>query len=271
MKAAALNDAACRVTRRTSRLATAALLTGGITLASGLVRLNAGEQLPAPPASGVAVTAADYALELEQLQTEKSRQFQRVQRQFEELSRRWRSGPMVSEAAASPSPGAPSKANTALPDAVPPSADDGHAPAQPPPYTVSSLYPALVEGEVDRRALADALLATGRVPEAERLLTDLLRTGEISAADPWTQYQLAACDRRQGRIPAACERYRQLVARGQSDWLTELARWWLTTLEDQERLVANRNRLQLIVEQLNAAADSEFEGGLSVDSAIPHP
>jgi tetratricopeptide (TPR) repeat protein len=201
--------------------------------------------------------------ELSELQGEKIQHFQQVQRQIEELGRRWNARSRVVEPAPHPNehPDPHDTPAVAATPAAESPADPSHAPpdasGEPHILVVSDV----VVDNVDRLALADTLLASGNVAEALGVYTELVKGGQVKADDPWLLFQLAACDRRLGKLDEASDKYRRVVAAEQPEWLIPLARWWLAAIEDRERLTSNSVKLGDLLQQLDALVTNELKTG----------
>lgn len=225
------------------------------------------------------------------LQQEKERCFLKVQGQILELGRRWNSqttgtvAQPAGNASASHAPPENAAVGSAQTPAVTQTASEPGAPSVPtgPGVTASTAATAteggaagsegasgdalaipatpevLVEGPIDRLGIADSLFATGHMTAAARMYSEIDLAVAPTAERAWVQYQLAACDRRSGRIEAAQQRYRELIAMGEPGWLVDLARWWLQAIDDRKRLSENAARLTDIVQQLSAEVTSELQ------------
>lgn len=219
---------------------------------------------------------------LDDWQQAKERQFQRLQQQILELGRRWngqreRTGavsepqadpPPVSngDESAPPSSGAePATTSNDLSSTTPP-------PLPPADQSASSPTSLPLEGPIDRLGLANSLFATGQIAAAARIYSELEAVPLTPEERAWIQFQLAACDRRSGRLSAAQQRYRDLITAGRPDWMMPLARWWLKAIDDRERLVANAAKLKSLIQQLETEVTRELQpdsgATLGADPAI---
>ena len=274
-----------------------------VTTADSIEVLPAGASAPEFPAQ---VSANGDALML--LQLEKERYFVKVQGQILELGRRWNAqaaAPVVRPATddATPSPPAastamagsskPTAGSPNTPPATPPAGPPG-SPNVPPPTAVTTppaatpapreapapdidlAIPAaphvLVDGPIDRLGIADTLLATGHTDAAARMYAEMNVGSAAVEERAWIQFQLAASDRRLGRVDAAQQRYRELIAAGEPRWIVDLARWWLQAIDDRKRLTENTAKLTNIVQQLTAEVTSELQlnagSGAGADSGV---
>jgi hypothetical protein len=207
---------------------------------------------------------------LDDWQQAKERQFQRLQQQILELGRRWngqreRTG-AVSEPPADPPPvpnGAESApaAASAEPATTPHNDHISATSLQSPPADQSASSPTSLplEGPIDRLGLANSLFATGQIAAAARIYSELEAAPLTPDERAWIHFQLAACDRRLGRLSAAQQRYRDLITAGRPDWMMPLARWWLKAIDDRERLVANAAKLKSLIQQLELEVTRELQ------------
>jgi len=101
----------------------------------------------------------------------------------------------------------------------------------------------IVEGTIDRFALATSLFGTGQT----ELCLDVLKhvdVKQLSREDQiWVEYMQASCHRRAGRIDLAQQSYRRILAERDADWIGELARWWLDAMDARKQLQSNVVRL----------------------------
>lgn len=195
-------------------------------------------------------------------QQAKERQFQRLQQQILELGRRW-NGRRELTGVAPESRGAESLpiSDGAEPATAPNNDPSSTPPSQLPPVDQSASSPSALplEGPIDRLGLADSLFATGQIAAAVRVYSELDAAPLTPDERGWIHFQLAACDRRLGRISTAQQRYRDLLTTGRPDWLMPLARWWLKAIDDRERLAANAAKLKTVVQQLEIEVTRELQ------------
>jgi hypothetical protein len=119
--------------------------------------------------------------------------------------------------------------------------------------------PPVVEGSIDRLALADSLYAVGDAAAAEELYRRLDPADYTAPQRTWVEYQLAGCAHRRGDGAASAAQYRAIVDRGAPEWLAALARWRLTHQDDCARLRANTVRLSELMQSLNTEVTHELE------------
>jgi len=138
---------------------------------------------------------------------------------------------------ASPPNGAPEKIRQpAIPLQLVPANESSGSQESPAPQIV-------VEGTIDRFALATSLFGTGQTETCLDVLnhTDLK---QLSREDQvWAEYLIACCHRRAGRLDQAKQCYRRLLAEKDVDWIGELASWWLTEIDEKAKLQDDIQRL----------------------------
>lgn len=93
-----------------------------------------------------------------------------------------------------------------------------------------------VDGTIDHLGLANNLFAVGQF----ELSLEIYQKVDLSTVSPqqqfWVEYQQASCLRRLGRSAEASNKYRRLADKPEAGSLSELARWWVTTLEHKRQL-----------------------------------
>ncbi len=93
-----------------------------------------------------------------------------------------------------------------------------------------------VDGTIDHLGLANNLFAVGQF----ELSLEIYQKVDPSTVSPqqqfWVEYQQASCLRRLGRSAEASNKYRRLADKPEAGSLSELARWWVTTLEHKRQL-----------------------------------
>jgi hypothetical protein len=102
----------------------------------------------------------------------------------------------------------------------------------------------IVEGTIDRFALATSLFGTGQVETC----LDVLRHTDIKSLPRedqiWAYYMQACCHRKCGRIDEARQGYRRILAEKDADWVGELASWWLDNIDSRKQLQSDVERLK---------------------------
>jgi hypothetical protein len=152
--------------------------------------------------------------------------------------------PAHSEPEAPPSERPASSAHDLLPDQLTESASDTH-------HGQSELFPeGIVQGPVDRLALADSLFAGGQVDLALQAYEEV-DSSTLSGEDGlWIQYQLASCYRRLLDYPEAEKRYRHVAARPDGGMYATQARWWLDAMTARRSLEADLHRVTQSLQSL---------------------
>lgn len=114
----------------------------------------------------------------------------------------------------------------------------------------------LVDGPVDRVALADNLYAMGAFPLAMEMYSRVEMEQLPAPQQFWVQFQFASCHRQLGDLPAAKKQLRILAGQEEAGWLGQSARWWLDLIDDRlemEKELAETQR------QLNARMEKYRE------------
>ena len=94
----------------------------------------------------------------------------------------------------------------------------------------------VVEGPIDRLGLANNLYAVGDYLLALEMYEQADTVNMTAQQQIWTEYQIANCLRRIGKIAEASNRYRRLADQPEAGWLSEQSQWWVDVLE-QMRIV----------------------------------
>ena len=115
----------------------------------------------------------------------------------------------------------------------------------------------VVDGPIDRLALADSLFATNEIEFALQMYEQVDRQQVTPDDQQWIDYQLAGCHRRLGNIAEAEQRYRRLAGMTDGGWYTSQSRWWLDAITARKALEADLLRvtttIQSMEQQINAA------------------
>lgn len=102
----------------------------------------------------------------------------------------------------------------------------------------------VVEGTIDRFALATSLFGTGQVETC----LDVLRHTDVSSLPRedqiWAMYMQACCHRKCGRLDEARQWYRRILAEKDADWVGQLASWWLDAIDAKKQLQSDVDRLK---------------------------
>jgi hypothetical protein len=200
------------------------------------------------------------------VESEKAARLQQLQDQLRQLQR-------VMEQRRAPAP-APAAVDTELTEPIPPAPEPTiptvDAEPQPPLSTVPApmpmptvpapgeLFPApLVDGPIDRLALADSLFATKDIEFALQMYAQIDPQSVTPDDQLWIEYQVAGCHRRLGNIAEAEQRYRRLAGMTEGGWYASQARWWLDALTARKALEADllrvTNAIQTMEQQIDAA------------------
>lgn len=101
---------------------------------------------------------------------------------------------------------------------------------------LASAEQALVDGPVDRVALADNLYAIGEYTLAKEMYDRVPLQKLPPDQRYWVRYQNASCLRHMGDLAQAKKELRILAGQEEADWLARSARWWLDTIDDRAEL-----------------------------------
>lgn len=250
-----------RISRRSS-LRRAAL---AVAAACGAVTGTRGEEVflevPDPPQQHAA--PADLLDDLQLNELDKEDRIDELQGQLQALRRlldRRRAPPpvMVPHLPPPSIPDAPSQLDVA---AHPP--QDGHespgshpqlpdvaGPHEEPDPAAPDAFPdGIVDGPVDRLALADSLYAGGQIDLALQTYGQV--DGEQLTAEDrlWIDFQIASCHRRLGNDPEAEQRYRRLAGTQDGGVYASQSRWWLDAMTARRALESD---LQRVTESLKS-------------------
>ena len=90
---------------------------------------------------------------------------------------------------------------------------------------------AVVDGPIDRLGLANNLYAVGDYLLALKMYEQADAASMTAQQQIWTEYQIANCLRRTGKLAEASNRYRLLADQPAAGWLSEQSQWWVDVLE----------------------------------------
>ncbi len=112
---------------------------------------------------------------------------------------------------------------------------------------------AIVDGPIDRLALANNLYATGQLVLALEMYEQIDQSAVSPQDRYWIEYQMACCLRKLKRIPEAQSRFRRLAAQPEAGVLNEMSRWWLDRIADRAALEADIQRFQKVMDTIREA------------------
>jgi hypothetical protein len=126
------------------------------------------------------------------------------------------------------------------------------------PPAPHDLFPeGIVDGPVDRLALADSLFASGQIDLALQTYQQVDPTALTGEDRLWIEFQLASCHRRLQDYPEAERRYRQIAGHQNGGLFATQSRWWLDAMTSRRTLEADLKRvaqsLQTLEQQRHAA------------------
>jgi hypothetical protein len=130
-----------------------------------------------------------------------------------------------------------------------PAAHDGH----------TSLFPdAIVDGPIDRLALADSLFAGGQIDLALQTYQEVDSTALTGEERLWIEFQLASCHRRLRDFPEAERRYRQLAGQMDGGLYAAQSRWWLDAMTTRRALEADLQRVSQSLQSLEQQRHASY-------------
>lgn len=108
----------------------------------------------------------------------------------------------------------------------------------------SETFSELVDGPIDRMALASSLFATHRWKECLRTLEAIDLKNINDENRHWLQYVDASCHRKLGNLPEAESSYRKLLSMTKRGWIADAGRWWLDHMNELQKTGALVDQLQ---------------------------
>ncbi|MEZ6123117.1 MAG: hypothetical protein R3C49_08090 [Planctomycetaceae bacterium] len=106
-----------------------------------------------------------------------------------------------------------------------------------------------VDGPIDRLALATSLFATHQYRECLQTLESVVPDELSEENRDWVGYLSASCFRKLDNFPEAESRYRELLDKNRTPWISAGARWWLDHLNEQQKVRTE-------IAQLNSTIDA---------------
>jgi hypothetical protein len=211
-------------------------------------------EVPSPPRQHA--EPADLLDDLQLIELDKADRIDRLHEQLSELRR------LLDRRRLTPPPVEPDPP-PALPDAESPASEGSEPPAHAPlPAEVAERVPtpsdsssellpeALVDGPVDRVALADSLFASGEVEFALQAYQQV-DAHTLTVEDRlWIEYQLASCHRRLKNYAEAEKRYRSLAGLAEGGPYATQSRWWLDAITARRSLEADLQRVSETIQSL---------------------
>lgn len=224
--------------------------------------------LPALPTAEESVAPNELLHEIEGVESEKAARLRQLQEQLRQLQRvmeQRRSVEPVPAASQTTVPQPPEPNPPPVQGTTPTDAAESQPPSDPPPPlpmpdapAPTELFPTpVVEGPIDRLALADSLFATQDIEFALQMYEQVDRPTVSPDDRLWIEYQIAGCHRRLGNIAEAEQRYRKLAGMTDGGWYASQSRWWLDALSARKALQADLLRvttaIQTMEKQIHAA------------------
>lgn len=108
----------------------------------------------------------------------------------------------------------------------------------------------ITDQAVDRSALADNLFGAGRIDLALGLYAELVDEVQDEDERLWYEFQLASCHRLRGERSEAAKYYRRVAGSAVDPELASHARWWLGSLEKQQKLASQLDALRRTMDKI---------------------
>lgn len=215
--------------------------------------------IPETPSTSDLPDSKGMERKLKELQLQKEETLRELQSQAESILRSWKSGqpkpetstpspPVVDESSSETSTDASSSETSTNQEPVPstpvvkPEESGGAKPIPKSPPTQADATSdtaapkVLVDGPIDRLALATSLYAIDQHPECLKVLNELSLSRVNSEDRNWAGYLKASCHRRLGNLPEAEKLYRELLRGDRSEWISRSAMWWLDHLSSMRQV-----------------------------------
>jgi tetratricopeptide (TPR) repeat protein len=110
------------------------------------------------------------------------------------------------------------------------------------------------DGPVDGAGLGRALFLSGDYTGALKAYETLATTEQLPDDRLLTQYMIASCQRKLGKLEDAIARYREIANSGGSETLVKNAQWHLKAIKERQELVAEVERIRARREALSRRA-----------------
>lgn len=113
----------------------------------------------------------------------------------------------------------------------------------------------IVDGPIDRLALATSLYATDQFRECLKIL-EAVELRPLSVEDrQWHDYLGASCHRKLGDRSEAEAGYRSVLQRSSSTWVSAAARWWLGHMDEITQLELKIQQVEVTIENWRKEID----------------
>lgn len=123
----------------------------------------------------------------------------------------------------------------------------GDAEGQADPSVSMAPVSSVVDGPIDRLALATSLYATDQLRECLKIL-EAVELRPLSIEDrQWHDYLAASAYRKLGNLSEAESLYRSVLQRSSSTWVSKAARWWLDHVEEKAQLELKLEQVQTTI------------------------
>lgn len=124
----------------------------------------------------------------------------------------------------------------------------------------------LVDGPIDRLALADSLYGAGEIELALAMYREVDTRKFTTSERRWVDYQIAGCLRRLKAYAESIEKHRQLVGEDVDDWIAKSSRWWLDAIEERQGLEEELSTLQSDLVRVREMIDADASLGVGRDT-----
>lgn len=109
---------------------------------------------------------------------------------------------------------------------------------------------AVLDGPIDRLALANNLYGTGELKLALEIYQKVDRSSLTPNDQLWIEYQIANCHRRLGNRADAERSFRIVTSRNRDSWISQNSRWWLDVETKTAKVQQQLREIQQALTQL---------------------
>ncbi len=110
----------------------------------------------------------------------------------------------------------------------------------------------------DQMALADSLVLSGNFDLALDIYRRITLTPQIRHDQLWTEYQIASCLRRLGRIDEASKKYREIANLEHASEIVETSKWWLDHIVKKQQ-IQNDSQIMRNILKISSRANHEYK------------
>lgn len=219
---------------------------------------------------------SDEERELKRLQLEKENSLRELKSLADRLSRAWKpgqpkpatpilTGPLNPQSSAEGAPNevpetsepviTKEESGATEPTAELPSTNTDEESEQGASDVLKGASDVLVEGPIDRLALATSLYAIDQHPECLKVLEELDLSQAKAEDRSWAGYLKASCHRKLGDLSEAEKVYRDLLKEDETKWISGSAMWWLDHLSSMKTVEAECQTLKSSVKAWKEEVD----------------